>query len=164
MKAAINLAIQNDKHDCAKMVYEKFGDEKHLISREAYTHIYFERYFSLAKHLESNKSTNKLKKSNTHLRSIKVYKTYLSDILKHKTQCSISELSGRKEDFECPVCFEDMVQPKKIFSCFNGHYICSVCVSDSRIKKCPICRDDFNLKKPKRCIEAEEKAKTFIGT
>ena len=28
---------------------------------------------------------------------------------------------------ECPICMEDMRPPLQIFSCNNGHLICSVC-------------------------------------
>ena len=76
MKSSIHLAIQTDQHDCAKMVYEKFGDAELLISTEPISHVYFERYFNLAKHFENtNKSSYDRKKRDQQMRNINVYKT-----------------------------------------------------------------------------------------
>ena len=164
MKSSIHLAILNDYHECAKMVYEKFVDAQLMISTEPFSHVYFERYFNLAKHLENTtKSSYDRKKRDQEMRNINVFKKFLFHIfIKNETPRSISEQSETKKDFECPVCFEDMVYPRKIYSCFNGHYICSVCLSNPRIQKCPICRDDFYSRKPKRCLEAEEKVKKLF--
>merc|ERR1711860_211756 len=51
-------------------------------------------------------------------------------------------------EFDCPVCFELMSAPKRIFSCSNDHYICSLCLTDPKIMICPQCREDFKVLKP----------------
>ena len=45
---------------------------------------------------------------------------------------------------ECPICFEEMVSPIKIFQCSEGHLICENCfkrISEST-QICPFCRRD----------------------
>merc|ERR1712129_663482 len=37
---------------------------------------------------------------------------------------------------ECPVCFESMKPPLQIFTCGNGHLVCSVCRPKLPIDKC----------------------------
>ena len=38
--------------------------------------------------------------------------------------CAVEDLKEVLSEFECPVCFEVMVPPKRIYSCSNDHYIC----------------------------------------
>ena len=57
--------------------------------------------------------------------------------------------------FDCPVCFEQMKAPLKIFGCSNDHYICSECLKSSSIKCCPICREDYKTMKPQRRYRSE---------
>ena len=60
------------------------------------------------------------------------------------------------DEISCPVCFEEMVGPKSIFVCSNGHPICSDC--ERKIKICPTCRESYvgNGKgKPQRAKFAE---------
>ena len=87
-----------------------------------------------------------------------IYQNFLCNVLKTKEPTDQTLPLNLEEDFDCPVCFEYMCRPLKIFSCYNGHFICSVCVSNPKIKLCPICRDDFNQRKPKRCLETEKQA------
>ena len=45
---------------------------------------------------------------------------------------------------ECPICFEEMLTPIKIFQCSQGHLLCEICfkkVSEST-KVCPFCKRD----------------------
>ena len=52
-------------------------------------------------------------------------------------------------EISCPICFEEMVNPKMILCCSNGHAICSEC--DSKVKYCPVCRENFEKKgRPQR--------------
>jgi Zinc finger, C3HC4 type (RING finger) len=67
--------------------------------------------------------------------------------------------SDDDEDLECPVCFEDMLPPMRIFACHNGHLLCSICLDNLKSQTCPICRDDLTIRKPVRAFEAEERAK-----
>ena len=39
---------------------------------------------------------------------------------------------------ECPVCYEMMAPPQRIFQCSNGHLICGGC--RPRLEGCPKCR------------------------
>ena len=43
------------------------------------------------------------------------------------------------KEFECPVCFNPMLPPVRIFQCSLGHAICSACKSQG-IEICPSCR------------------------
>ena len=63
-----------------------------------------------------------------------------------------------KEDFlneiACPICFEEMVSPKFVMCCTNGHAICSDC--ETKVKACPVCRESFKKdSRPQRCKFAE---------
>ena len=60
------------------------------------------------------------------------------------------------EHFECPVCMEVMEAPLQIFSCTNGHLICSDCLKSGSLTACPMCREDFKKHVPKRRPKMEE--------
>ena len=60
------------------------------------------------------------------------------------------------EHFECPVCMEVMEAPLQIFSCTNGHLICSECLKSGSLTACPMCREDFKKFVPKRRPKMEE--------
>ena len=60
-----------------------------------------------------------------------------------------------KNEFECPICHEDMKPPVKIFACVNDHYLCSDCLNKD-IKICPMCRDNFDENPPTRRPLAEK--------
>ena len=54
----------------------------------------------------------------------------------------------------CPICFEEMVSPKSILCCSNGHAICSDC--EKQVKECPVCRQRFDQEgRPQRNKFAE---------
>merc|ERR1712059_163034 len=41
---------------------------------------------------------------------------------------------------ECPICFERMIPPRKIFYCSNGHHVCGDC--RPKLERC-YCRGDI---------------------
>ena len=51
-----------------------------------------------------------------------------------------SENPRLEKEFECPVCLEVMVPPKKIFQCVHGHLICEGCKNHPEVRSCPSCR------------------------
>ena len=59
-----------------------------------------------------------------------------------ENDASSSSLRALRDELCCPICFEEMVSPKKILCCRNGHPICSDC--DGQVQLCPVCR--VNLK------------------
>ena len=40
-----------------------------------------------------------------------------------------------EKDFECPVCYEIMAPPSRIFQCNNGHLICEACKCHSEVSR-----------------------------
>jgi hypothetical protein len=67
-----------------------------------------------------------------------------------------------KSDYNCPICYDYMSLPKMIYSCHNvykSHFICSVCLDNLPKKECPSCKEDFHKRRPRRCQEAEKRAK-----
>jgi len=58
-----------------------------------------------------------------------------------------SEASRLSREFrrilECPVCFEEMAPPTRIFQCRNGHLICEPCKTDLNPCICPKCRQEM---------------------
>ena len=83
-----------------------------------------------------------------------------------KSEKSDKEVEKSEEDvlseFECPVCFELMSWPKRIYSCTNDHYICSLCLTDTKMDCCPQCRENFNTIKPKIRLTSEKVLKRFL--
>ena len=52
-----------------------------------------------------------------------------------------------KEDFDCPVCYEVMEPPRRIYQCLNGHLICQNCKERPEIRICPVCRVNLGPRK-----------------
>ena len=44
-----------------------------------------------------------------------------------------------KSEFECPICFEEMRPPTRIWQCVDGHAICEGCRNRLDSKDCPSC-------------------------
>ena len=40
----------------------------------------------------------------------------------------------------CPVCYEALKPPKRIFQCTSGHLVCETCKSQPMLRGCPTCR------------------------
>ena len=159
LQMSLTQSLELGRHEIAQKIYEKFGDLKNKISKDPYFEIYLDRYFVTCRQIENFKTVKtkrERKQQAIKLENKVVYQNFLCNLLKSKKYGDQSVHLNLEEDFECPVCFEYMCRPLKIFSCHNGHFICSVCVSNSKIKLCPICRDDFNKRKPKLCLQAEK--------
>merc|ERR1712126_367540 len=43
----------------------------------------------------------------------------------------------------CPVCYELLEPPKKIFQCGNGHVVCEDCYNQPTLRQCPSCKGSF---------------------
>ena len=167
-KSALKLSIQNDHFESAKKIYSHLGDPK-CISREPYFDIYFKRFYDISSYLANHslsRNTKEQKHREKQVANKDVYKNYICYILQENqpnsdgTAASApAQPSPDDEDLDCPVCFEFMCKPRMIFSCYNGHLLCSICLACPKIQSCPLCRDDFKARKPKRNLAAEEKAK-----
>ena len=66
--------------------------------------------------------------------------------------------------FDCPVYIEEMVPPKKIFQCSNGHAFCEQCKDNPSVSSCPICRIVFTGSNVSRNILAESLAREKTST
>ena len=61
----------------------------------------------------------------------------------------------------CPICFEELVNPKMILCCSNGHAICSEC--ESNAKYCPVCKENFEKKgRPQRAKFSERLIAVYL--
>ena len=89
----------------------------------------------------------------------KIYSSQREEKLSNTTIDSEQKLTkenGEDEDLaeflseflECPICFEIMELPKRIYACSNNHFICSLCLFDTKMKDCPSCRESFKITKP----------------
>ena len=59
------------------------------------------------------------------------------------------DLKNFLSEYECPICFDVMASPKRIYACSKGnHFICSLCLFDTKIGCCPSFREDFTVSKP----------------
>jgi len=45
---------------------------------------------------------------------------------------------------ECPVCFERLAPPAKIYQCTNGHLLCQTCQAKPNIPDCPYCHEGIS--------------------
>lgn len=52
-----------------------------------------------------------------------------------------------KKDFDCPVCYELMANPRRIYQCLHGHLICQNCRDRPEIRTCPVCRINLGPRK-----------------
>ena len=172
-RSILRQSVEKDDLEIAEMIFKKFEEKKVEICNEPYFEIAVQRFFKISFRLKNkningntNKSARFIKDQTIKdLKNKKVYSEFLSACLKDKSTKDNSSLDKEVNvpdcsigEFECPVCFFDMFKPLKIFCCHNGHFICDKCLSNDSIKSCPICRDDFSLRPPKRSFEAEEKA------
>jgi len=78
---------------------------------------------------------------------------YELDKLENKQNKEIEEIENHLTEYkkkktgmnfripDCPVCFEELRAPLKIFNCTNGHLICEKC-RDS-VSVCTLCRDQY---------------------
>lgn len=65
-----------------------------------------------------------------------------------------------KTEFECPICFEEMKPPMRIWQCVDGHAICAACREKLENKNCPSCcrsidGRNFTLEKMARSLFGE---------
>ena len=92
---------------------------------------------SVGKYKEEIKTLEMLTKNyEQQKREYEFYKKYFEE---GKYDELIKELNK-----ECPICFEEMQPPTKIFQCSQGHLLCENCfqkVSEST-KTCPFCKRD----------------------
>ena len=62
-----------------------------------------------------------------------------------------------KSEFECPICFEEMRPPTRIWQCVDGHAICEAC--RNRLDTCPSCSRAIEG----RNIALEKMARSLYG-
>lgn len=55
----------------------------------------------------------------------------------------VTTLQDAKQDFECPICFEEMKPPTEIWQCDSGHTLCGNCKNQPLVKNCPTCSEDI---------------------
>ena len=92
----------------------------------------------------------KIKKSTTEIKVTKMrtrdyekqkreYEFYNKCFLEGKCDEIIKELNK-----ECPICFEEMLTPIKMFQCSQGHLLCEKCFKKfiNSIKVCPLSKRD----------------------
>lgn len=60
------------------------------------------------------------------------------------------------KDYECPICFEIPLPPRKVYQCTNGHVYCGECKEKPGMSVCPQCRVPLNQKSAIRNIVYEE--------
>merc|ERR1712215_137192 len=70
---------------------------------------------------------------------------YASGTQGYGTASGSSTIESSKKGFSsvplCPVCWEEMKPPKRIFQCTNGHLVCEGCRNQPQLVKCPTCRE-----------------------
>ena len=106
------------------------------------------------KKTKGNVSKEVNRQKNLAIKCFQVRKTDKIDsgVEKEKPKVTDSELIC-----ECPICFEDLAPPTKIYACKEDHLVCDKCLEEWKRKKnnCPECRQDFNQIPPERRIDYE---------
>ena len=103
---------------------------------------------------------------NEHATEIKTIETRTADHEQQKREFEFYEKCFQEGNYnklikdldkECPICFEEMLPPNKIFQCFQGHLLCENCFRkiSSSTKICPYCKRDV-LTTPVRNRALEE--------
>ena len=64
-----------------------------------------------------------------------------------------------REQFECPVCLEEMKPPVRIHQCVDGHLLCGTCRENPAILTCPVCRGNIMG----RAVVMEKLARALFG-
>ena len=67
--------------------------------------------------------------------------------------------SDFQREFECPICFEEMRPPTRIWQCVDGHAICEGCRNKLDSKGCPSCSRAIEG----RNIALEKMARSLYG-
>ena len=62
-----------------------------------------------------------------------------------------------RQEFECPVCLEEMSPPTRIHQCQEGHVLCGRCADNPSITCCPSCRGEMSG----RAVAMEKLARTL---
>ena len=176
-KAIVKVLLRNAKPEMSSLVQAVECDQHELVSqfsqalkkplnRYPELNIYLQRFIDLSKELDL-KSTTKERREECKT-NLDVYRKNICAQLRKnysthypKVQDSIPaepDLDSNKDEldlikeilseFDCPVCFELMSLPKRIYSCSNDHFICSLCLTDPRMFQCPQCTEDFKTVKP----------------
>ena len=148
LRSALRKAIEFDQNKIAKIIFSKFGESAHLISTEPNTNVFLQRYFEVCNYLEAKSAAEETKKAEHRF-----FKEKLSRLLDPKTSTESPTLQSFSDDSDCPICFDEMCHPKKVYSCnnvFRPHFICSECLANLPKKECPSCKEDFKKRKPKR--------------
>ena len=166
--SSIVLAVESDQEELVSLFCKttKFN-EKHPELK-----IDVERYSVLAKELASTKASSDQQRRKDCKAMLEVFKRNITDRLRKKyftvsdsnvaniisddhagqegvgTNEELEAFKAVISEFECPVCFHTMRLPRRIYSCSNDHYICSLCLTDTKMSACPQCREDFNVVKP----------------
>ena len=71
----------------------------------------------------------------------------------------VEEDEGWREQFECPVCLEEMKPPARIHQCVDGHLLCGMCRENPAITSCPVCRGNIMG----RAVVMEKLARALFG-
>ena len=159
--------MQNNHFQVSKTLFEELANSK-TFSDEPYLEVYFKRYLNLSNSLAQNLNSRRAKQQKIRQTADRdIYKNFICTLLRQNQTSNDADAGApipndplpNSEDLDCPVCFELMAPPRKIVSCHNGHLLCSVCKACPRIQSCPLCRDDFKARAPRRDFTAEEKAK-----
>ena len=95
---------------------------------------------STKNHQESNNNdpkTEMLREKDQQIQTLSEnFQTVLEDILAASEKINL---------YSCPVCFDSLKAPKKIFQCSKGHYVCDMCLEKIRLgnNECPTCRENW---------------------
>ena len=62
-----------------------------------------------------------------------------------KMQAEVARIRTSAVDLvpECPVCLQQLLTPKRIVQCLQGHKICEVCSNEDAVVSCPTCKTAF---------------------
>ena len=96
-----------------------------------------------------------------HIAKLNRYVEHIDCLKLDDQKASTKNKEDLATEISCPICFEEMVSPKLILCCSNGHAICSDC--EKQVKYCPVCRESFDKKgRPQRNKFAERLIAVYL--
>ena len=143
------IALKYDNTKMIQILMPKLRDDQFESLNET-----FQRIKDILAILKKKDVPNR-KKLTIELECLKIRAT--NDLSKEYRVVKNSNENGEEKssfDHECPICFETLIFPRKIFACTEDHLVCHQCL-EKFSGTCHSCRQDFVKYPPKRRLDYE---------
>ena len=143
--------VEKKKH--IERLTSKFNEESRALE---------EQFRLKQEELQANHEESKRQVEESHAAYVDKVNRSINQLADQLKSLDVRKLLGSTSsvsDLECPVCLEEMVPPRRIWQCSDGHAICEDCRKRPEVKNCPTCRQTI----VGRNTLAEKLAKSIYG-